>query len=242
MIFFITVAEGPNMKNNSPKNIVQILREHLGHKEFPCIAAKAALGKEQIKYFVADHLACSHQDKDILHFIYDFVDDYRKADSLYHSAIILFEQPGEIAEEKFDQLLWLRLQALADMDALNYEYDDRVACDPSSPDFSFSLKKEAFFVIGLNPGSNRTGRRFDYPSMVFNPHSQFEKLRNSQRYDTMKTVVRKRDEIFSGSVNPMLNDFGKSSEVYQYSGRKYDEAWQCPLKINHAKIEHNTTP
>lgn len=37
---------------------------------------------------------------------------------------------------------------------------------------------------------------------------------------------------YSGSINPMLEDFGTSSEVYQYSGRKYDAEWRCPLKFN----------
>jgi hypothetical protein len=51
----------------------------------------------------------------------------------------------------------------------------------------------------------------------------------------MKTAVRKRDEIFSGSVNPMLSDFGEASEVLQYSGKVYDETWTCPFISNHSK-------
>ena len=84
-------------------------------------------------------------------------------------------------------------------------------------------------------------RQFKYPTLVFNPHAQFEQLRKTAKYDKMKLAVRKRDMAYSGSINPMLEDFGKVSEVYQYSGRKYDETWQCPLKINHATIKHNTT-
>ncbi len=57
----------------------------------------------------------------------------------------------------------------------------------------------------------------------------------------MKNAIRKRDVAFSGSVNPMLEDFGKTSEVYQYSGRNYDSNWQCPLKITHATTNDNTT-
>ena len=79
-----------------------------------------------------------------------------------------------------------------------------------------------------------------YPALVFKPHAQIEELRKTGKYGTMKGVVRKRDIFFSGSVNPMLEDFGVASEVYQYSGRKYDDTWQCPLKINHAEPEHNS--
>ena len=63
----------------------------------------------------------------------------------------------------------------------------------------------------------------------------------SGKYEKMKHVVRKRDIAFSGSINPMLKDFGEVSEIYQYSGRKYDDTWRCPLKINHAAIERNTS-
>jgi FPC/CPF motif-containing protein YcgG len=45
----------------------------------------------------------------------------------------------------------------------------------------------------------------------------------------MKKVVRRRDELYSGSVNPMLKDFGEAPEVFQYSGKQYDSTWKCPL-------------
>ena len=93
----------------------------------------------------------------------------------------------------------------------------------------------------MYPSSSRPLRRFSYPVLVFNPHLQFELLRRSGKYEKMQQVVRKRDIAISGSIKPMLKDFGEASEVYQYSGRKYDETWQCPSKINHAGIEHNTS-
>ena len=139
----------------------------------------------------------------------------------------------------FDELLWQRLQALEILDAENYSYDNRVESDPSSSSFSFSIKEEAFYIIGLHPASSRQARQFKYPALVFNPHAQFEQLRSTTKYEVMKNTVRKRDIALSGSVNPMLQDFGESSEVFQYSGRKYDETWQCPLKITHAETKHN---
>ncbi len=108
--------------------------------------------------------------------------------------------------------------------------------NPSAPEFSFSLKEEAFFIIGLHPASSRPARQFKYPALVFNPHLQFEQLREANKYQSIKYAVRKRDIAYSGSINPMLTDFGEASEVYQYSGRKYDEQWQCPLKIKHEQV------
>jgi len=226
------------MKANS--EIIKEYFEYLKEKEFPCIAAKAALGRQNIKCIVADHMACPKDDEQILKFLYSFVEEYRGSKEFYHSAAIIFRQPEFFSEEIFDSAMWLRLQALADLDAQNYNYDKRVNPDPSSPQFSFSIKEEGFYIIGLHSLSNRLSRRFTYPTLVFNPHHQFEELRQTTKYEVMKQSVRKRDIAFSGSVNPMLHDFGESSEVYQYSGRKYDENWLCPLKINHAEPEYNS--
>ena len=221
-----------------------IINEYLSFinsKEFPCIAAKASLAKQQVKCMVTDNMACPKDDYDILQFLYNFVDEYRVSKDIYHSAAIIFAGPQISIEEMFDTLLWQRLQALEILDAKKYSYDTRVEANPSSAKFSFSIKEEAFYIIGLHPASSRQARRFIHPTLVFNPHVQFEQLRASSKYDAMKNTVRKRDVAFSGSVNPMLQDFGDVSEAFQYSGRKYDDSWKCPLKITHATTKHNPT-
>lgn len=223
-------------------HIIETYLSFIGNTQFPCVAAKAALSRNQIKCFVAGNMACPASDRMILDFIYNFVEEYRTQKSLYHSATIIFSGPTIPDEEYFDRLLWLRLQSLSDLDAEKYAYDNRVSDDPSSPEFSFSLKGEAFFIIGLHPASSRVGRRFTYPTIVFNPHEQFEILRKEAHYEKMKQTVRRRDMQISGSINPMLQDFGTSSEVLQYSGRQYGSNWKCPLHISHAKSKHNSTP
>ncbi len=207
-------------------------KSFLHRKEYPCVAAKAAVQKQQIRVLVADHMACPKDDRAILDFLYNFVDEYRSAKNLFHSVAIIFKGPELVSEEDFEKMLWARLQSLANMGANEYGYDKRVSSDPNASNFSFSLKEEAFYIIGLHPNSNRAARRFKYPTLVFNPHQQFEELRKTDSYDKMKKIVRKLDTAYSGSVNPMLQDFGKLSESMQYSGRKLDESWQCPLKLN----------
>ncbi|MBA2249899.1 MAG: YqcI/YcgG family protein [Chitinophagaceae bacterium] len=224
------------------QRIIDAYLSFLENKEFPCIAAKAALAKQQVKCIIVDHMACPHDDTSILEFLYKFIDAYRESPDLYHTAAVIFRGPQMYNEEMFDGLLWQRLQALHELDAKKYGYDSRVDADPLSASFSFSIKEEAFYIIGLHTASSRQARQFAYPVLVFNPHVQFEQLRVTTKYDKMKDVVRKRDIVFSGSVNPMLNDFGKHSEVYQYSGRNYDESWECPLKISHAQNKNNPSP
>jgi uncharacterized protein len=211
-------------------------------RDFPCIAAKAALSENQIEVFVADHLACPNTDVDILRFLYGFVDAYRVSEKNYHSAVVIFTGPEYCSEELFGNLLWQRLQAISDLDAAHFVWDERVKKDPTSPDFSFSIKEEAFYVIGLHSNSSRKSRQFKYPALVFNPHDQFEKLRASNKYTAMKEAVRKRDIKLSGSVNPMLADFGESSEVFQYSGRQYDINWKCSFVAKHKTTnDHSAT-
>lgn len=152
---------------------------------------------------------------------------------------MIFKGPSECSEDQFDALMWQRLQAISDFDATLHQWDRRVSCDPSHSDFSFSIKEEAFYIIGLHPGSSRKSRRFKHPALVFNPHDQFEKLRETEKYSAMKDTVRKRDKAFSGSVNPMLADFGESSEAFQYSGRVYDKEWKCPFVSHHEKDQRH---
>ncbi len=191
-----------------------VIKEYLSlldSKEFPCIAAKAAFARRQVKSLVVGNMACPKDDADILQFLYNFVDEYRKSEDFYHSAAIIFSGPKIYNEEMFDDLLWQRLQAFHHLDAEKFGYDNRVDADPNSATFSFSIKQEAFYIIGLHPKSSRQARQFKYPTLVFNPHDQFEHLKITSKYDSMKNVVRKRDVALSGSVNPTLEDFGKAS-------------------------------
>jgi FPC/CPF motif-containing protein YcgG len=214
--------------------------DFINEKEFPCVAAKTALTWQQIHCLVVDHMACPKDDAAILDFLYEFVDSYRQSEKLYHSAAVIFRGPSEPNEAVFEELFWQRLQSLANLDAQRYGYDKRVVADPASPDFSFSLKEEAFFVVGLHPGSSRAARQFGHPTLVFNAHAQFEQIRANGRYDGLRNTIRTRDVAYSGSVNPMLQNFGEASEVYQYTGKVYDDAWKCPFLSPHVQSSHNS--
>jgi FPC/CPF motif-containing protein YcgG len=229
----MVTEEKSDMEND--EEMIDMYKGFLGDKNFPCVAGKAALSNHQVQCLVVDHMACEKNDTDILDFLYEFVDMYRHSERSYHSAAIIFKAPVLPDEVAFDKLLWQRLQSLSDLDAKKYSYDKRVNADPSSPEFSFSLKGEAFFIIGLHPASSRLARRFGYPALVFNFHAEFEKLKEGEDYEKIRHKVRKNDLEYSGSVNPMLADYGQASEVYQYSGRNYPSDWECPFKPKHER-------
>lgn len=213
----------------------------IGQSAYPCIGAKAVTTKQTLSTLVASDLSQSHDDEQIIEFLYRFIDEYRKAGDVLCSAAVIFQSPSPLTETKFDSLLWARLQALADIDASNYVYDLRVSSDPTSRNFGFSIKSEALYVIGLHPDSSRPARRFTRPAIVFNPHAQFERLRARGKYDAMKRAVRQRDLVYAGTVNPMLADFGESSEAVQYSGIQNGTNWKCPFASQHRGDNSHTT-
>ena len=143
---------------------------------------------------------------------------------------MIFDQPDHLTEEGFEARLWDRLQSLTDQDTrLGHAYDARVAADPSDSHFSLSFAGEAFFAVGLHPGASRPARRFDAPTLVFNLHDQFERLRAEGRYDRLRETIQARDISWTGSINPMLASYGERSEAPQYSGRKVPDDWACPF-------------
>jgi len=212
-------------------HLIEEFKAFLGEHSFPCVAARDALHKDHIRLMVAEHIACPADDAAILNFLYSFATEYRTAAPCFHSAAVIFKEPGYLDEETFEKIMWQRLSSLRKMDAANYPHDPRVSDDPDSPEFSFSIMEEAFFVLAMHPQSSRKARQFKYTVLVFNPHAQFEKMKETGSYEKMKAVVRKRDLSFSGSVNPMLTDFGERSEAYQYSGKQHEGNWKCPLNI-----------
>ena len=224
----------------STDTIIREFQQFINDTSYPCVAARAALSRQHIPCLVTDHMACPKDDSDILRFLYEFVTQFRLSQCQLHSAAIIFKNPEKITEEMFERFLWQRLQSLSDSDAIHFDYDVRVSRDPSAPDFSFSLGGEAFFVIGLHPGSGRRSRRFKYPAIVFNPHAQFEEMRKTDKYQKLQRIIRKRDILYSGSINPMLSDFGEASEAFQYSGKVYQQDWTCPLKVTHANTNGNS--
>jgi FPC/CPF motif-containing protein YcgG len=191
------------------------------------------MAKHRLSHFVGSDLRCPQDDQRIINSLYQFIEQFKQSPSTLCSAIVMFQEPHELSEGDFDNLLWARLQALADIDASNYVYDLRVSNDPTARNFGFSIMSEALYVIGLHPGSSRPARRFSQPAIVFNPHAQFEWLRTRGKYDVMKRAVRERDLDYAGSVNPMLTDFGDSSEAIQYSGIQDGNNWKCPFVSRH---------
>jgi len=211
--------------------LIDRLSQFIANPQFPCVGAKSALAKHQIKAVVARSITSSWNDLSIHAALMAFVRDYRRDRRLFQSLAVIFEGPRMLDERAFEANMWARIQSMSDKDAwLGQTYDDSVSPDPANPHFSLSFGGEAFFVVGLHPRASRKARRFIAPTMIFNLHDQFERLREEGRYEKLRGAILDRDETFSGSLNPMLSRHGDVSEARQYSGRAVDETWGCPFQ------------
>ena len=212
--------------------------EFVSDRAFPCVGAKAALNRDGMRFVVARDFRSAWDDLRILPALHALARRYQCEPMLFQSLVVLFEGGAPDTEADYEQGLWQRLQSLSDKDQwLGQRPDPRVAHDPGDPHFAMSFGGEAFFVVGLHPGSSRPARRFRVPAMVFNLHDQFEQLRASGRYDPLRETIIDRDVALAGSPNPMLAEHGRVSAARQYSGRAVGADWQCPFSgrdSNHA--------
>ena len=197
---------------------------------FPCLGARAVLHRSAYGFGAYDRLGSRESARSLWHDLCAFIESARDGAGPFSSYIACFRAPAILGEEHFERLLWRQLQLLHEIDAPHHRWDPRVSSDPSDPQFSFSAGGEAFFVVGLHPASSRLARRFAWPTLCFNPHAQFEALREAGTYERMRSRIRLRDRELQGSVNPMLADHGTESEAAQYSGRFTQEGWVCPLQ------------
>lgn len=206
-------------------------RSWIADPAFPCVGAKSAMAHGNLRILPASDIRSAWDDVLIHRELLRWADDYRDQPERFRSLAIVFAGPRQLDEKAFERAMWQRLQSLADKDHwLGQTYDPRVSADPEDPHFSLSFGNEAFFVVGLHPGASRPARRFGRPTLVFNLHDQFERLRNEGRYERMSEVILERDEKLAGSRNPMLARYGTVSEARQYSGRSVNDDWRCPFR------------
>ena len=205
----------------------QRLFAHVEDAAFPCVGAKAALARGTLEVLACDRINSAWDDLRIHDALLTFTQDYCRDKGMYRSFAAVFEGPTDLDEADFEEALWERVQSLSDKDVWRgQDYDPRVSPDPANPHFSLSFGGEAFFIVGLHPHASRPARRFPRPTLVFNLHDQFERLRADNKYEGMREKIMTRDEALAGSRNPMLARHGEASEARQYSGRVVDANWR----------------
>lgn len=217
---------------NTAEEVHGALRAVLHDPEFPCIGAKSVVNQASYRFGFYQELAGEGSTAGLAYDLARFVEERPSIDGDFTSFIASFRGPKVRTMKAFETLLWTQLAALHELDRRHFEWNPHVSSMVEDREFSFSFAGGAFFVVGLSPANTRWARRFPWPTLVFNDHFQFEQLREEQRFDRIRDVIRERDERLHGTPSPMVEDYGTHSEARQYSGRRVGENWRCPVHFD----------
>ncbi|UAB85054.1 YqcI/YcgG family protein [Zunongwangia sp. SCSIO 43204] len=220
-----------DLDTENPLNIDQIyqsFQEFIISKDHPCIMAKTVFSMDNIRLKVYKNLGNLEQSKQLYKELKTYIEKYDFNSNQFETFIAVFPTSPKYNELQFEEQLWVQLNQLNTID--EYDWDPSVTSNPTDNNFSFSIAGKAFYIVGLHPNSSRKARQSPYVALAFNLHWQFEKLREMGTYKRVRNTIRKRDKKLQGNINPMLEDFGATSEAKQYSGRKVSEKWECPFK------------
>ena len=195
--------------------------------DHPCVMAKTVFSSEKYVLRSYSNFGSVLSARKILKDLRDYLSTLEVMGDGYYSFIAVFDDDLILNEFQFEVLLWEQLQKIHDIDDSSWDSD--VSNEPKDKAFSFSILGQAFYIVGMHPNSSRAARKSPKITLIFNLHSQFERLKEKKVYNRVKKIIRERDKVKNGSVNPMMLDFGEKSEASQYSGREVGDDWSCPF-------------
>ena len=202
-------------------------RDFVQRVDFPCLGAKSVV---RLNNYALNTYGALGNEADARSLVTDLAGfSAGPNDGALSAFVAVFPNWAPETEIAFEHRLWKQLQLIHDADPQRTDWAPEVSPDPDDPHFSFSVGGRAFFIVGLHPLSSRLARRFLWPTLVFNPHEQFDRLRAEGRFEGLRAAIRARDVALQGTENPNLADFGERSEARQYSGRPMEEEWKCPF-------------
>lgn len=217
----------PSLQPHESHSVSRDFKNFILEENHPCIMANTVFQMDKYQLNVYEVLGSRKTADALMTDLKNYIAHYDFESKDFESFIAVFPEAEVVSEIEFENLLWRQLQFLHDMD--NSLWDPTVSDDPNNPNFSFSIGGKAFYVVGLHPQASRMARRAPYPTLVFNLHFQFEKLREMGVYHKVRDKIRERDTALQGNINPVLQDFGEESEARQYSGRQVGQNWKCPF-------------
>ncbi len=219
--------------------ITDAIADMVAHSDYPCLGARSVFRRDAATRVVLEDLTDTSPGGSLDRLGAQLRDYARGVDNDGDlvSFVACFRHPPAVGERAFEGALWGALQHLHDHDG--EPWAPGTSPDPRDPHFAFSVGGTAFFVVGLHPDASRIARRAPLPTLVFNLHEQFERMRSDGRYGRMRDTIRRRDTELQGCLNPMVADHGQGSEARQYSGRAVPADWSPPFQPSPEVIEEN---
>ena len=225
---FVRVFETKKTLPPAAQNAYRDFYSHIAGENFSCVGAKAALRGEIFRFGFYNEMNAAEFNRLLALDLRSFAAEQKDAASNYASFAAIFDAPLFENENEWEIALWKQIENLHHLDG-DAIWDPAVSSRPEDVDFSFSFAGTGFFIVGLHPNSSRIARKFSRAAMVFNPHAQFDRLRELDQYERLQKTIRARELKIQGSLNPNLSDFGTASEARQYSGRAVEANWKCPF-------------
>ena len=204
------------------------LRQFIQTGAYPCVGARSVVNRSTYRFGYYASLSSDETTEGLARDLCAFVAERKALAPQFSSFMATFQDEG-LDEGGFEIALWSLLARLRALDERFYPYAATVSPRTDSPDYAFSFAQEALFVVGMHPQASRHARRFAYPMIVFNPHDQFTKLRETGGWRKFQVTIRGRELALQGSLNPNLAEHGSMSEASQYSGRAVSKEWKCPF-------------
>jgi FPC/CPF motif-containing protein YcgG len=199
------------------------------NEQFSCVAGRAAVRNNAYRFGLYDQLGTLDASAALACDLSRFIEDADLRNEPLRTFVASFINPVPVDEVHFEKLMWTTLQQLSDRDS--EPWTPNSDSDPDDSHFTFSFGGIGFFIVGLHARSSRLVRRFAWSTLVFNPHEQFDRLRQDGSFSRFREIIRAREMTLQGTVNPMLKDFGEESEARQYSGRHVGDQWKCPFHV-----------
>ncbi len=104
-----------------------------------------------------------------------FVKQQKQTSSPYLSFWAVFESE-DFSEADFEAALWIELSMLTTEADRATNWAQSISRESQDPSFRISLSGTDFFVRGLHSQSSHLGRRFAYPTLIFNVFDQTEQI------------------------------------------------------------------
>jgi len=215
-------------QNETEQQINKEYHQFIVERNHPCIMANTVFSMGDYNLKIYDNFGSAATAIELVKALNQYLESYNFDDHHFKTFIAVFPDSKPTTEKEFENLLWNQLQNIHEKDSK--AWDPKVSKNPHDDHFSFSIGGHAFYIVGMHPKSSRIARQSPYPTLVFNLHLQFEKLREMGVYRKIRDKIRERDLALQGSINPVLEDFGKNSEARQYSGRNIEKNWKCPFQ------------
>ena len=209
------------------ESVFKIILDHIESENFACVGAKTAVALNSLVHFDCENMKLKHAYSALENFTLNG----QELSANNSTFVMTFSQERFNTGEQFEKFLWEILSELNLIDyEKNYQWSDRCDKDITSPNFAFSIAEHPYFIVGLHPLSTRISRQLDVPAIVFNSHKQFKFLKETGAYEKMQNEIRSRDIAIQGSINPLLSNFGDSSEAIQYAANSNGGHFSCPFK------------